>query len=72
MKFKDLHRILLSKNYLIIRESGHRIYSNGSRTITVPRHKIISDGVLRDIFKLLYPNDFGLANRMMRDALINS
>lgn len=70
MKFKALHTILLSKGYMIVRESGHRIYNNGLRSIAVPRHKVISDGTLRDIFKAIYPNDFGLANRAMREALI--
>ena len=69
MKFKELHRYLNSRGYSIIRESGHHIYSNGVRSIAVPHHKVISDGTLRDIFKAIYPNDFGLANRMMRDAL---
>lgn len=69
MKFKDLHRLLMSKNYFIVRESKHHIYSNGSRSIAIPHSKEIALGTLRDVFKALYPNDLGLANRMMRDAL---
>ncbi len=69
MKFKDLHRYLNERGYFIIRESGHHIYSNGHSTIAVPHTKVVSTGTLRDIFKIIYPNDFGLANRMMRDLL---
>jgi len=69
MKFKELHRILNSCGYFIIRESGHHIYSNGYRSIAVPHHRLISSGCLRDIFKQLYPNDFSLANKKMREHL---
>ena len=69
MKFKDLHRLLMSRGYMIVRESKHHVYSNGHNTIAVPHTRVVSTGTLRDIFKMLYPNDFGLANRMMRDAL---
>lgn len=69
MKFKELHRILMSCGYMIVRNSGHHIYSNGSRTIPVPHHKVISTGCLRDIFKLLYPNDLNTANYQMKKAL---
>ena len=69
MKFKDLHRYLNQRGYFIVRHSKHIIYSNNSRTLAVPHTKTISDGTLRDIFKIVYPNDPGLANRMMRQAL---
>lgn len=69
MKFKDLHRLLNLRGYMIVRESKHHIYSNGHATIAVPHTKEVSVGTLRDIFKVIYPNDFGLANRMMREAL---
>ena len=69
MKFKVLHAILMSKGYLIVRESKHHIYSNGARTIAVPHTKEVAIGTLRDIFKIMYPNDFGTANREMRNYL---
>lgn len=69
MKFKDLHRLLNERGYFIVRESGHHIYSNGHGIIAVPHTKDVSIGTLRDVFKRLYPNDFGLANREMRNAL---
>lgn len=69
MKFKELHRLLLERGYLIVRESKHHIYSNGHHTIAVPHSKDIAVGTLRDVFKIMYPNDFGLANRQMRMAL---
>ena len=69
MKFKELHRYLNSRGYFIVRESKHHIYSNGHTSIAVPHTKLVSDGTLRDIFKAIYPNDFGLANKMMREAL---
>lgn len=70
MRFIELHRYLNDRGYYIIRESKHRIYSNGHSTIAVPHARQISDGTLRDIFKVIFPNDFGLANREMRNALI--
>ena len=70
MKYKELHRYLNQRGYYIIRNSKHIIYSNGSRTLAVPHTTLISDGTLRDIFKIIYPNDFGLANREMRNALM--
>lgn len=69
MKFKELHTILMSKGYYIVRESKHHIYSNGSRSIAVPHCKEVAIGTLRDIFKAIYPNDPGLANREMRNYL---
>ncbi len=69
MKFKELHRYLNQRGYFIVRESGHHIYSNGHQTIAIPHAKQIAPGTLRDVFKAIYPNDFGLANRMMREAL---
>lgn len=69
MKFKQLHRILMARGYMIVRESKHHIYSNGSKTIAVPHTKEVAIGTLRDIFKVMYPNDFGLANEQMRMEL---
>ncbi len=69
MKFKELHRYLNQRGYVIVRESGHHIYSNGHSTIAVPHCGLIAPGTLRDIFKIIYPNDFGLANAEMRKAL---
>lgn len=66
MKFRTLHSILLSKGYMIVRESKHHIYSNGHFTIPVPHTKEIAIGTLRDIFKILYPNNPGTANKQMR------
>lgn len=52
-----------------MRESKHHIYSNGSRSIAVPHCREVAIGTLRDIFKAIYPNDFGLANSQMRHYL---
>ena len=69
MKFKELHVLLMSRGYYIIRESKHHIYSNGHNTIAVPHAKDIAIGTLRDIFKIMYPNSFDTANKQMREAL---
>lgn len=69
MKFRTLHSILLSKGYNIVRENKHRIYSNGHYSLAVPHSNDISRGTLRDIFKILFPNDLEKANMEMRQAL---
>lgn len=70
MKLKTLHSILLSHGFSIIRESKHHIYGNHyGVSIAIPHARDIAVGTLRDIFKQLYPNDFGLANKMMRQEL---
>lgn len=69
MKFKELHSMLMSKGYYIVRESKHHIYSNGARSIPVPHCKEVAIGTLRDIFKAIYPNNPGLANKEMRNIL---
>ena len=69
MKAKQLDRYLYQLGYKEIRNNGHAIYSNGVYSIAVPNHRIIARGTLRDIFKLLYPGDPGLANEQMRKAL---
>lgn len=69
MKFKDLHKILISKGYYIVREAKHHIYSNGHYSIPVPHSKEIAVGTIRDIFKVLYPNNPKLANQQMRQEL---
>lgn len=69
MKYRDLHRYLMARNYQIIRESGHHIYSNGHYSIAVPHCKEVAIGTLRDVFKQLYRNDINTANYQMRKAL---
>lgn len=69
MRFKELHIFLMAKGYYIVRESKHHIYSNGSRSIPVPHCKEIAVGTLCDIFKAVYPNNPGLANKEMRNIL---
>lgn len=69
VKFRALHAILMARGYMIVRESKHKIYSNGHYNIAVPHSKDIAIGTIRDIFKILYPNDIQLANKQMRQEL---
>lgn len=69
MKYRELHKLLSDRGFVIARSSKHIIYTNGSATIAVPHARSIAPGTLRDIFKILYPNDPGMANRQMRMEL---
>lgn len=69
VKFRALHAILMARGYMIVRESKHKIYSNGHYNIAVPHSKEIAIGTIRDIFKILYPNNIQLANKQMRQEL---
>lgn len=70
MKYRVLHSILVSHGYNVSRMSKHIIYSNNKGgTIAVPHSRDIAVGTLRDIYKLLYPGNLGLANKQMRIAL---
>ena len=69
MKYKVLIQVLSSHGFVLVRESKHHIYGNGTVTVAIPHTRDVAIGTLRDIFKVMYPNDFGLANKMMRNAL---
>lgn len=55
MKFKDLERLLYSQGAQPVREGkgSHMIWRKGNLTASVPRHRLVSAGSLRDIFKHL-------------------
>jgi len=70
MKYRELESILTRHAFVLVRQSKHNIYSNGlGVSIALPHTKVISKGVLRDVFKQLYPNNFSEANKQMRTAL---
>lgn len=69
MKYRELHRLLQEYKFFIVRYNKHIIYSNGTTNVAVPHTKIIATGTLRDIFKILHPNDPGMANKQMRIQL---
>ena len=51
MKNKELIRILKDHNFVLIRASGHAIYSNGTITVAVPNKNEHSKGLVRRIFQ---------------------
>lgn len=52
MKRKDLEKILNENGFFLKRNGGnHDIFSNGSKSIPVPRHKEIQESTVKDIFK---------------------
>jgi predicted RNA binding protein YcfA (HicA-like mRNA interferase family) len=55
MKHKDLMKLLKKYNVEFVRQGkgSHEIYRIGTKTASIPSHKIMSPGTLRDIFKLL-------------------
>ncbi len=42
MKLKDLIRTLEDGGFYLTRQSGHMIYSNGTISVAVPRHKFLN------------------------------
>ena len=70
MKYRELVQILALHGFTLMRESKHHIYGNSSGiTIAIPHCREVAIGTLRDIFKLLYPESLGEANKAMRKAL---
>ena len=57
MKYKDFIRYLREHGYVLIRTSGHHMFSNGSYTIAVPNSKNINRMICRRLLKeIKYPN----------------
>ncbi|RLP76139.1 type II toxin-antitoxin system HicA family toxin [Mycetocola tolaasinivorans] len=54
-KRKDVERFLLSQGYRIDRDRGPHTWWKrlGSRSVPIPRHRVISAGVLRTIEQLV-------------------
>lgn len=44
---------LEAHGFTLVRESKHKVYSNGTHTFTIPHSKGVSPGVQRDFFKLV-------------------
>lgn len=42
MKTKDLVKMLEEAGYVFLRNSGHKLYTNGIHTIAVPHHTSIN------------------------------
>ncbi len=51
MKNKELIRILKEYNFVLIRNSGHQIYSNGSISVAIPHRNEFSRGLIRRILQ---------------------
>jgi len=51
MKTRELIRLLEKNNYKIERANKHWVLSNGSNTLTVPRHKEVNLYLARKIIK---------------------
>lgn len=70
MKQKLVITYLKTQGYTLIRCNGgsHAIFSNGTNSLVLPLHKVISIGTLRDIFKRMYktPQE---ANLQMRSFM---
>ena len=51
MKRRDFERLLLDHGFQLIRESSHRVWSNGQRHVAVPHGKEINKMVARRLLK---------------------
>ncbi len=53
MKTKDIERVLAENGYCLVRNSKHKIYSNGTSTVAVPHtnevNKMLSKHILKQI-----------------------
>jgi len=53
MKTKDLIKMLEDKGYRFLRNSGHKLYTNGINTIAIPHHtevnKFLANKIKRTI-----------------------
>jgi predicted RNA binding protein YcfA (HicA-like mRNA interferase family) len=55
LRYKDLVKLLEAAGAVKIREGkgSHQIWKRGNLTASVPNHRVVSPGTLRDIFKML-------------------
>lgn len=51
MKTNDFERILNKSGFALVRNSKHRIFSNGLKSVAVPQGKVINRMVARRILK---------------------
>jgi len=56
MKNKELTRILRDYGFVLIRNSGHQIYSNGSISVAIPHRTEFSRGLVRRILQQMRLN----------------
>jgi predicted RNA binding protein YcfA (HicA-like mRNA interferase family) len=53
MKAKEVERILERAGFVFVRQTGHRIWERGDRSVPVPTHpRDLKMGTLRGIIKL--------------------
>jgi hypothetical protein len=53
MKTKDFERILRELRFQLIRNSNHKIWSNGKETIPIPHKKTLNKMIARRLLKTL-------------------
>ena len=54
MHYRDLIKVLEDNGWYLKRQGGnHELYTDGSRTIPIPRHKEINERLARNIIKNL-------------------
>ena len=51
MKLKDLIRILESNKFYLVRQSGHMIFSNGIKSVAIPRSRELNGKTVYFILK---------------------
>lgn len=51
MKKKDVMRLLNENDFVLIRQSGHEIWANGTQRVILSRDADVSPGVMRKIHK---------------------
>ncbi|MBI4585564.1 MAG: type II toxin-antitoxin system HicA family toxin [Planctomycetes bacterium] len=47
----DVERALRRLGFQFIHARGHNVWARGDRTVTVPRHRVIKLGTLREIIR---------------------
>ena len=53
MTAREVEAVLQRAGFVFVRQTGHRIWSNGERIVSVPTHPgDIPPGTLRNIFRL--------------------
>lgn len=53
MKKQDVVRLLIDNGFYILRQGEHEVWANATVRVFLPRHGVISPGVMRDIWKAI-------------------
>lgn len=53
MKTREMEKLLLDNNFVMVRSNGHKVFSNGKVQVALSHQKEVSNGVVRKIKTIL-------------------